>query len=177
VGAEARARRCCGTPPPPRRSRSTSLTHPPLQPLHLTDSPPTPHVCTRRGGGGFQRERLAPLAAQAQPAPGPHQHSHRKGGRRLPLRQPARVRHSTAARAVSLVVLGFVPGGERSHAAVSRRRSVSLSRSIARTEGYTHDAKVGAFSSVQGAFSVAPCQTLASVTIRNVCVAGETGRG
>jgi hypothetical protein len=44
--------------------------------------------------------------------------------------------------------------------AVSRRLPISFSRMVARTEGYTYDAKVWDSSVVHGPFSVAPCQTL-----------------
>jgi hypothetical protein len=49
---------------------------------------------------------------------------------------------------------------EIAHAAVSRLPPISLTRIVARTEGYTHAAKVWDLSIVQGPFSVAPCQTL-----------------
>jgi hypothetical protein len=45
---------------------------------------------------------------------------------------------------------------------------------VARTEGYTYDAKVWDLSLVQGPFSVAPCQTLI-VTIRNLFTAVSEG--
>ena len=51
-------------------------------------------------------------------------------------------------------------GWEIAHAAVSRRPPIPISRIVARTEGYTHAAKVWDLSIVQGPFSVAPCQTL-----------------
>jgi hypothetical protein len=47
------------------------------------------------------------------------------------------------------------------HAAVSRRPPISLFTSVARTEGYTYDAKFRDLSIVQGPFPVDPCQTLA----------------
>jgi hypothetical protein len=52
-------------------------------------------------------------------------------------------------------------GWEIAHAAVSRRPPISLYTIVARTEGYTCTAEVWDLSIVQGAFSVAPCQTLA----------------
>jgi hypothetical protein len=54
--------------------------------------------------------------------------------------------------------------------AVSRRPPISLSITVACTEGFTFTAEVWALSIVQGAFSVAPCQTL-GVTIRNLFIA------
>jgi hypothetical protein len=50
--------------------------------------------------------------------------------------------------------------------AVSRRPPIYLYTTVARTEGYTHAAKVWDLSLVQGLFSVALCQTRI-VTIRN----------
>jgi hypothetical protein len=61
-------------------------------------------------------------------------------------------------------------GWEIAHAAVSRRPPISLVTIVARTEGYTHAAKVWALFIVQGPFSVAPCQTLA-LRFHNVFVA------
>jgi hypothetical protein len=51
-------------------------------------------------------------------------------------------------------------GWEIAHAAGTRRPPISISTIVARTEGYTHAAKVWDLSIVQGPFSVAPCQTL-----------------
>jgi hypothetical protein len=51
-------------------------------------------------------------------------------------------------------------GWDIAHAAVSRRTSISFSRIVARTDGYTYAAKVWDSSIVQGPFSVAPRQTL-----------------
>jgi hypothetical protein len=55
--------------------------------------------------------------------------------------------------------LGFF-GWESAHAAVSRRPPISLSRVVARAEGYTCDANVWDLSLVQRPFSVGPRQTL-----------------
>jgi hypothetical protein len=51
-------------------------------------------------------------------------------------------------------------GGENAQTAVSPRPPISLSRIVARAEGYTYAAKLWALCLVQGPFSVAPCQTL-----------------
>jgi hypothetical protein len=58
---------------------------------------------------------------------------------------------------------------EIAHAAVSRRPPISLSGIVARTGGYTCDAKVWDLCIVQGAFSVAPCHP--KVAIRNFSIA------
>jgi hypothetical protein len=50
-------------------------------------------------------------------------------------------------------------GWEIAHAAVSRRPPISLYTMVARTEGYTYDARVWDLFLVQGPFPVAPCQT------------------
>ena len=50
--------------------------------------------------------------------------------------------------------------GERAHAAVTRRPPISVYWIVARTEGYTHHAKVWDLSIVRGPFSVAAHQTL-----------------
>jgi hypothetical protein len=59
-------------------------------------------------------------------------------------------------------------GWEIAHAAVTRRPPVSLDTMVPRTGGYTYDVGVWDWSIVHGPFSVAPCQTLAFVTIRNI---------
>jgi hypothetical protein len=65
-------------------------------------------------------------------------------------------------------------GREMAHAAVSRRTTVYLYTSVARTEG--HAAKVWGLSIVQGLVSVAPCQTL-SATLTRRRAAGWRIRG
>ena len=50
-------------------------------------------------------------------------------------------------------------GGEIAHAAVSRRPPIPLYTIVARTHMYTYAANVWELSLVQGAISVAPCQT------------------
>jgi hypothetical protein len=63
-------------------------------------------------------------------------------------------------------------GGDEPTRPVSRRLPpVSLSRMLARTEGYTYDANVWDLSIVHGPFSVAPCQTFTNGTIRNFSIA------
>jgi hypothetical protein len=59
---------------------------------------------------------------------------------------------------MQLLRIGLL-GREIVHAAVSRRPPISLSTIVARTEGYTHTAKVWAVSLVQGPFSVVPSPT------------------
>ena len=51
-------------------------------------------------------------------------------------------------------------GGRSPHAAVSRRPPNSLDTLVARTKGYTYDAKVRDSSLVQRPLSVAACQAL-----------------
>jgi hypothetical protein len=59
-------------------------------------------------------------------------------------------------------------GWEIAHEAVSRLLPpISLYRIVPRTEGNTYDVKVWSCPSFKDHFSVAPCQTLANVTIRN----------
>jgi hypothetical protein len=53
-------------------------------------------------------------------------------------------------------------GWEIAHAAITRRPPISLEMVVARTGGYAHDVGVWDLSVVQGPFSVAPCQALAS---------------
>jgi hypothetical protein len=66
----------------------------------------------------------------------------------------------TAMQTLRIQLLG-ISGWRRAHAAVSRLSPISLSRIVARTEGYTYAAKVWALTVVQGRFSVALCETLA----------------
>ena len=58
-------------------------------------------------------------------------------------------------------------GGRAARAAVTRRPPISLSTSVALTEGCTYAAKVWAVFLVQGPFSVAPCQTLLKVQVNS----------
>jgi hypothetical protein len=51
-------------------------------------------------------------------------------------------------------------GREIAHGAVTRRPPISFDTVVPRTGGYTYDVGVWDLSSVQGPFSVAPCQTL-----------------
>jgi hypothetical protein len=50
-------------------------------------------------------------------------------------------------------------GWEIAHAAVSQRPPLSLTKIVARTEGYTNAASVRDWSIVQRPFSVAPCHS------------------
>jgi hypothetical protein len=60
-------------------------------------------------------------------------------------------------------------GWEIAHEAVS---PIPLDTIVARTEGYTYAAKVCDLSIVHGPCSVAPCETLTFVTIRDFSIAG-----
>jgi hypothetical protein len=53
-------------------------------------------------------------------------------------------------------------GWEIAHGAVTPRPPISFDTMVPRTEGYARDVGVWDLSIVQGPFSVAPCQTLAS---------------
>ncbi len=88
----ADARRCSGASGTPAQRRWREVRAPPRPVSRVPSMPgppraraPRPRRCPRRRGRGR-------AAAQAAPAPGPHAQRDRQGGRRVPVRQPARLR-------------------------------------------------------------------------------------